>query len=1058
MKRLISVLVIATMLFASIMAMIPASADDVVGGDAVIDGGNGGDAVIEGGEPIPVPEPEPVVPFEDPKADAATATYNVNWKALHEANKMQANWKNEPRGLGANSEFVELFTVTATENSIVAGLNPNYDTTKWTDGYEQRTYFSTDMVTLTDTTYFEYVFSGKNNRATGYSGFVFAYDTNNYPYFIYGAIDNKSDTNGKSEFRIQKGVHGTYVSGTDTTFIVLDVDSDGYGTAKIVFDGYDVTVYGLTDAANGTYTLIENASFTLPEGSKIAPGIFCRDSGSGNQRTPSLKGGVITAWNKESAAIMNGDTARAALITAIYAAQELVASDYTEDTAAAFTEALEAAKAVVVDDTKLEADLAAAQAALEDAQAKLVAEEADFYNLKMVYTQVKYMDSSDIVDQRALSAWMATAEAAFEDEDILNSEVDAILDALDDIPKLKPIFTAEEFMNMDSNGSYILMNSISLNESYGEFKGYLDGNGNAITVADKGIFGTLNGAAVIDLTMMGSITASTNVGALATDAKGDVTVTNVTNNVSITVNSSGKNVAGFIAQGKGANITFTGCVNNADIIGGRTAGFYANSNSGTNNLYFYNCVNAGDISCGESVSTNPAAGFVARTADGTTKDIVFKYCTELGNINSKYSAGAFFGCGKGNIVMYGCVVGGMGAVTVTAHNNQSHMRPIGGVIGGATSGDTPFSVDINACYFTVSVEVTQNYSGNPVALIVGGAASGKVSIKNVYAEGQIIALDNNAYRITSVPADRLTLDKVFFDVDLMTRVEGEPVENPNAVDTTPNTDVEAFDEASAEAASEGAIAFVIAATMGMDAEDKAETTELFIEALGMFKTTEEVELEEMKASAKEFVEGALKAADAYTEESYAAYLADVNKLLADVEAAADADALEALDGEKVIAAAEAKLVTLEAAKTAADAKALADAKAVALIALSAKRENAGNVFTEASYKEYSTAFDALKAQIEGAADLAALNAIDIAALKVAAENKLAVEVPKAPEADADDKDAADDDDKDDDKKDDETDAPDAEGGCGGCGSSAALSAIAIVGVIGTALALKKKED
>ena len=314
MKKLISILVIVAMLLASVLAMIPASAAKV--------------------------------------SDTALATYNVNWKSLHESNKMRANWKNEERGYGATSEFLELYTVTATENSLAVGLKTDYDTTKYDDGYEQRTYYSTEMIALTETTYFEYVFSGKNNRPTGFGGFVFAYDTNKYPYILAGAIDNRSDEphESESELRIRKGVHDAVMSGTtEKVWLTLALDSDGCGTAKIVFYGYNVSVYGLTDAVNGTYTKAEGLDFTLPEGSMIAPGVFSRDSYETNQRTVTIKNAAITAHNYESVAIMNGVAAdKGDLAKAIDLALDRIASDvYVADTETALTAAVNDAKTVL---------------------------------------------------------------------------------------------------------------------------------------------------------------------------------------------------------------------------------------------------------------------------------------------------------------------------------------------------------------------------------------------------------------------------------------------------------------------------------------------------------------------------------------------------------------------------------------------------------------------------------------------------------------------------------------------------------------------------------------
>lgn len=1017
MKRLISILVITAMLLASVMAMIPAFADEI----------------------------------ETPKAPTE-GTYNVDWKALVDAGKMAASDNNV-----VINNFASLYTPVADANSLTLTKVAGSDA-------KGVTYYSTDMFALSATTYFEYVLTAKNTSGTAYGGIVFAYDTQGYPYIIIGSTDNKSDDGETSEFRMEKGENDVYVlGGTTRGFLKLDVDKDSFGTIKVVYDGYKVSVYGLTDAANGTYELVPNTTFTLPEGSKIALGTFARA-----HRTNIIKNAVLTAGNRESAAILAGASeAKVALAAALDAAYNVIPTDYTDETATALINAVNAAELAFAAETEVEADVTAATTAINAAITALVIKKADLNALIEIYAVLKYNSStySPIEVDKA----MTEIEAALNNKAILQSEVDAIAAKYSEIAKIEVITTAEEFANMKADGAYILKADIEIDSAYGEFKGYFNANRHTITVKNCGVFTTLNGAIVSDLTIAGSITASTHIGALATDAIGNVAINNVVNNASITVNSSGKNVAGFIAQGKGTNITFNNCVNAADIIGGRTAGFYANTNSGTNNLYFYSCINLGNISCGEGVATNPAAGFVARTTDGTTKDIVFDRCVELGDINAMYSSGAFFGCGQGNIVMTNCVVGGATPVEVTAADTNSHLRPMGGVIGGANSDadskDGAFSVVIDGCIFNVNLTVTKNYSTNPMAIVVGGAGQGTVSIKNTSVNGVLDATKAslNAYKLSSTAP---TVENVFINVELKVPAlrdeskepisgkgtEDDPFVYPykEPADLTPNTDAKDFDD------------YTI-----IDAR---------IELARALNIVDALELADVKAEAKAFVLGMLKSADEYTVESYAEYMADINKLIADVYAAADIDAIEALEGDKIIAAAEAKLVTLEAkaeadAKAEAEAKAkeLTDAKAVALIALSAKRENAGKVFTADSYKAYSDAFDAIKAQIEGAADIAALNAIDVAALKVAAENKLVVDVPDAPDApgaDDNDDDNKDDDNKDDGNKDDETDKATDENKDDdtvpntkkGCSSSVAISALAVVGVIGAAVVLKKKED
>ena len=151
--------------------------------------------------------------------------------------------------------------------------------------------------------------------------------------------------------------------------------------------------------------------------------------------------------------------------------------------------------------------------------------------------------------------------------------------------------------------------------------------------------------------------------------------------------------------------------------------------------------------------------------------------------------------------------------------------------------------------------------------------------------------------------------------------------------------------------------------------------------------------------------------------------------------------------------AESKLVTPEAHL----ASELAKAKLAALTVLSAKRENAGNVFTAASYNEYLTAFDAIVAQINSAQSLEALAAVDVALLKVNAENKLVVATR---EAILDDEDSSDDvgnlipDDDDGTPNDDYRPVTDSSSGCSSS-LSLSFSALTLVSLLGTAFVLKR---
>ena len=1047
MKRLISILVIATMLFASVLAMIPASAAT---------------------------------------SDEPLATYNVNWKSLVENGKMKTRWAYDPD----KHKYEELYNVDATENSITSTMK---DTSK---EYNIQ-YYSEDMFKITADTYYEYEFKAKNPiNATGYAGAVFAYALNNEAYcedgdkgnqtdieatyFLWGAFQNESDKDGggtepKLALSIFFGYRGDkYKIASERKGVGLA--EDGFNTYKIIYDGYNVTVCYL----DSTGEFVELFSdIELPENSAVCVGMYNR----GGKRYVQIKDAKITAWNRSAAAMINGSSEAALpLAIALDAADEIVATDYTDDTAKVFTDAVAAGTALFANKDAEATALADAATAINNAIAGLVAKKADVSVLGEKIASLETIENIyDKYNFKTIEAWVAKAEAAMEREDILISEVDALVAEFDAMiaDEAKAITTAEEFAAMEAGGNYILANDITITASYGEFKGMFNGNGKTITLdGANGVFKTLNGAIVKNFAIAGSVTSEDSVAALATGAVGSVYITDVINNATVTVNKGGKNVAAFVAETQDATLYFSGCVNNAAITGGRTAGFVANVNRGANYLYFYNCLNKGNISCAEGVNMNPAAGFVARTADGSTKEIEFTYCANFGDIKGTYSTAAFFACGKGDVTIYGCV--NVGDVFADYNSPADHVRPIGGFVGGNNANDGAWDIKVEKSVQLGDVIVEDNYEGNPVALLVGGSSKGAVTVKDVLLGGNVIALDNNVYKITS-NADavvenaviNVTLQKRTFSVDKTqdpiggTGTDDDPyiypvatvdTPNPDAVDKLEDTNTEIISDASNEKMQAVSQKLMLSA-MGTDADLKKAAVDEYFAALAAVLA--EIELIEAKTYAKEYIETIKKAPEAYTAESYAAYLADINAFIALIDAATSYEDLTAVDGDKVIADAEAKLVTLEAVKAAA----LAAAKQTALTALSAKRENAGNTYTAESYAAYIAAYDAIVAQINGAATIEALDAIDVAALKVAAEAKLAVATPEPSddETDAkdDEKETTDDKDDETEAKDDETKAKDDETEPkkeGGCGSSVALSALAIVGVIGTAVVLKKKED
>ena len=301
---------------------------------------------------------------------AAKNAYGVHWQYLVEKTTMKAMWCFDASEVQNN--WNSKFTTYATQNSIYAKPIGNGDT---------RQYYSTDlMVDIADNTYYEYVFSAKNdpNRPTGYAGVVIGWaidedaydegsgDFNDYTgpklssYFLYGAFQNKSDKGDCFHIALDYGYHasnggytvGDFADGTG----VAKLDEDGYATYKIVYDGYNVTVLYL--AADDTFQPVWGDKVaTLAEGSKVAFGIFNRSEG----RNIYVKDAKLTSYNEAAA-----ENLLAALkATANKIAEAELAKNYTPATEQAVIDALTAVNALTI--TTPVADMEAAIAAFENA-------------------------------------------------------------------------------------------------------------------------------------------------------------------------------------------------------------------------------------------------------------------------------------------------------------------------------------------------------------------------------------------------------------------------------------------------------------------------------------------------------------------------------------------------------------------------------------------------------------------------------------------------------------------------------------------------------------------
>ena len=127
---------------------------------------------------------------------------------------------------------------------------------------------------------------------------------------------------------------------------------------------------------------------------------------------------------------------KSALEASIAAAEALTAEDYTEETWAAVTDALEAAKDVAADETATQEDVDDAQKALDAAVDALIPAEApemDKSDLETAIDAAEALDPEDYTEESwsAVQEALEAAKAAAADESATQEDVDAAQKALD---------------------------------------------------------------------------------------------------------------------------------------------------------------------------------------------------------------------------------------------------------------------------------------------------------------------------------------------------------------------------------------------------------------------------------------------------------------------------------------------------------------------------------------------------------------------------------------------------------------------------------------------------
>lgn len=355
-----------------------------------------------------------LIPITISAADTPKSAYRIDWSEL----SYNTYWYNQNE-----NDIGSHFTVSKTSNSI------SFTGKK---GNERRSYVATNKVTLSSTTKYEYVFQAKNNRDYGYCGVVFAW-AGGVPYFMYGSFNNVSDdpNDGMSDIRVQKGLNQhdskNCSTGYTRSYRTVELDSDGYGTFKVVFDGYKAIFYGLTDIDKGTYELIGNA-ITLPSDAKIAFGAFNRENDGSKERTVTIRNAVLYAMNDEAAnnisALSDGSYELLAYIAQVE--KDFPRENYDLETYTELVGALHDAKTLIEKGRFSASQIASARDAIDSAIDLLEYKSADCSKLEEIIEKAEALnaDECNAVAYKMLMAIVDEAKLFLEDDDLKQSDVD----------------------------------------------------------------------------------------------------------------------------------------------------------------------------------------------------------------------------------------------------------------------------------------------------------------------------------------------------------------------------------------------------------------------------------------------------------------------------------------------------------------------------------------------------------------------------------------------------------------------------------------------------------
>jgi hypothetical protein len=360
-------------------------------------------------------------------ASAATKTFEIDWTALAYTAYNENGYEVD--------EFTFLDSFEVTKNATTLGVS------RIGAGVQSNSYISTSQFAITADTSYTFEIMAKNNNTTKYSGVPFAIGPDGMVYFIYGSFDNNNDSDssqsGKSYVISAMGdFDNKYPNSTgnelDSIYFKKLQLSNGFASFKFEYNGLNVTIYAKD--TNGNYAQMGEV-VPLPEGSKLVFGVFSRDNNNNGNRTTTVKNAKITGNNDAAVKNMviesnNGASELKAEILRVE--KEYPEVDYTKATYADVKDALEKAKAVAEDSFSTADEVTAALEALNTAVEGLELAEPDFSELEEAIEsaeELKAVEYTEITFKMVLEA-VDNAKELLESDDVRQSQINAAIEAI----------------------------------------------------------------------------------------------------------------------------------------------------------------------------------------------------------------------------------------------------------------------------------------------------------------------------------------------------------------------------------------------------------------------------------------------------------------------------------------------------------------------------------------------------------------------------------------------------------------------------------------------------